>query len=79
MCPAGKVAMALEADEPGSCDDGSFSRMSSSSCASDTSLRENSFEARHIINRTDGAFAEALACEVLLASIQNKPLLGSPI
>jgi hypothetical protein len=57
--------VALEAGEPDTCEDGSFSRVSSDSAASDPSLRENSFEARHIINRTDGAFAEALACEVL--------------
>ena len=62
--------MALEAEEPANCEDGNFSRMSSSSAASDASLRENSFEARHIINRTDGAFAEALACEVL-TSVQR--------
>lgn len=77
LAPAGKVAVALEADEPENCEDGNFSRVSSSSAASDASLRENSFEARHIINRTDGAFAEALACEVLPASLQlNSSLLG---
>jgi hypothetical protein len=70
---AGKVAVALGADDSDSSSECQISRVSHSSCTSDASLRENSAEARHIVNRTDGAFAEALACEVLLKATRFDP------
>jgi len=63
---AGKVAAVLEAEAAAEDAAGDFIRHGSdNSTVSET--RENSADARSIINRTDGAFAEALACGVTSA------------